>query len=106
VRLFVLFNDPAYLPPRDAASWIEAEAGVLVGRLSGVAGAHLTALEATGKYAHDHDWLLELRLHPDRQLDGVLDAPALREFVGDLRLLGAQPTVVVARDPIALTGPT
>ncbi len=34
---------------------------------------------------------------------GDVAAPALREFVGDLRLLGTRPAVLAAREPIALT---
>lgn len=105
MRLFVLFDDPTYLPAHEVAEWIRSEAGLLIDRLSAVAGAQLTPLQATGEYAHDHDWLLELRLERDRELDGVLAAPALREFVGDMRLLGTRPAVLVAGDSIALTAP-
>jgi hypothetical protein len=105
VRLLVLFNDPAYVAAHDVDEWARTEAALLIDRFGALAGAELTRLQSTGEYAHDHDWLLELRVTPDRDLGGVLGAPALREFVGDLRLLGTRPVVLVARDSIALTAP-
>ena len=105
MRLFLLFSAPATLRSGETAEWVQAQAHEMIDRLSAVADAQLTPLRATDHFAHDHDWLLELQLHPARAADGVLEHPALREFVGDLRLVGGRPIVALAHDSIALTTP-
>ena len=71
----------------------------LVGVLDGIAAARLIPVKALGSHPLDHDWLLELELDPGSDEQRRLRDRRLREFVGDLRLLGTRPNILVAEDP-------
>ncbi len=75
--------------------------GVDGGRRGGAADR----VAGTGRDDDGHDWMLELMVPEGVAIDDVIQAPALRDFLGDLRLLGASPTVLRMSDPLTLRGP-
>lgn len=72
--------------------------------MEAVEAARLTALAGTGRDHDGHDWMLELMISEGVVIDDAIQAPALRDFLGDLRLLGARPTVLIMSDPLTLRG--
>lgn len=72
-----------------------------VGRLLAIEGvrcAELTRLrDASPRYGRDWDWMLELHLTAGTDAHQCVDHHgACREWLGDLRLLGMRPSVLVA----------
>ena len=100
--LLILFDRLARMPIGEACDWTRAEARRLVGSMESVEAARLTALAGTGRDHGSHDWMLELMIPDNVGIDDVIQEPALRDFLGDLRLLGARPTVLIASDPLTL----
>jgi hypothetical protein len=85
-RLIVLWSRPYHLTPEQAERWAPEQVKAL-----GVPGAVLTRLDG----GCDWDWLLEI--------ETTLPAgPWLDEWLGDLRLLGSSPTILVAGERIPL----
>jgi hypothetical protein len=101
-RLLVLWSHPPRLSAEEAERWTRAEVRAL---LSGgaVRSAELTRLEsASPRHGSDWRWMLELEVAgPVR--DCVESGPCA-EWLGDLRLLGMRPAVVVADHAIGLEG--
>lgn len=83
--------------------------GQEVGRLQVVAGLpemQLGCLRTAPLSApRQWDWMLELRPGPGTSAASCVDSQAWREWLGDLRLLGMRPTVLLADTPTALTAP-
>lgn len=95
-RLLVLWTRPQHLSATEADAWIRAE----IDRLRAVRGVReleLTRL-ATASLAEprEWDWMLELRPVPGADPGLCVQSPAWRDWVGDLRLLGMRPTVLLA----------
>jgi hypothetical protein len=98
VRILLFFGRPGRLSQAEIDTWAHARSRELVERLEGVAEANLTPLRPLGANgAAEHDWLLELRIDSDDEHRRSRDRQ-LRDFLGDLRLLGTRPSVVVADD--------
>ena len=101
-RLLVLWSSPHHLSAAEADRWVRAEVRALRAA-DAVRSARLTRVEsASPRQPCDWRWLLELELTgPVR--DCVERGPCA-EWLGDLRLLGMRPAVVVAAEAIALGG--
>jgi hypothetical protein len=103
VRLVVLWTRPYHLSPEEADAWTRRETPRLLG-LDGVARIELTRLQSAS--IHDScpwDWMLEVHLHDGVDGRACADAPAWAEWLGDLRLLGMRPAVVLVDDSTTLT---
>ena len=101
-RLLVLWNRPHHLTAAEAERWARDEVRALRAT-DAIRSARLTRLEsASPRQASDWRWLLELELTGSVR-DCVERGPCA-EWLGDLRLLGMRPAVVVAAEAIALEG--
>ena len=101
-RLLVLWSRPHHLSPEQAERWARAEVRALRAA-DAIRTARLTRLEcASPRQASDWRWLLELEIAGSVR-DCVERGPCA-EWLGDLRLLGMRPAIVVAVEAIALEG--
>ena len=99
-RLLVLWSCPHHLSAEEAERWVRAEVRALRAAAA-VRSAKLTRVEsASPRQPCDWRWLLELELTGSVR-DCVERGPCA-EWLGDLRLLGMRPAVVVAAEAIAL----
>jgi hypothetical protein len=97
-RLVLVWSRPYHLSAEEAERWVRAEATPLLA-LDAVERAELTRLSAASeRHAKPWDWLLELHLVEGADARACADAAALTEWLGDLRLLGMRPHVVLAGD--------
>jgi hypothetical protein len=101
-RLLVLWSRPVHLNAEEADRWVRAEVRALLAA-EAVRSVELTRLEsASPRHAADWQWMLELEVTgPVRE---CVERGPCAEWLGDLRLLGMRPAVVVAAGPIALEG--
>jgi hypothetical protein len=99
-RLMVLWTRPYHLTAEEAERWARDEVRSLLA-VAAIRSAELTRLEsASARHGSDWDWLLELEIAlPARD---VVDHGPCAEWLGDLRLLGVRPAVLLATDSIAL----
>jgi hypothetical protein len=99
-RLLVLWSRPRHVTGEEAERWARAEIrGLLLA--DDVQSAQLTRLEsATARHGADWSWLLELDV-ADPVTEFVKRRPCA-EWLGDMRLLGMQPRVMVAAGSIDL----
>jgi hypothetical protein len=95
-RLLIFWTQPPHLSAAEAEAWVHAEVGKVTG-LAGVERAELTRLRSgSERFGAPHDWMLELHLAPGSAPDDCVEARPCAEWLGDLRLLGMRPAVVVA----------
>jgi hypothetical protein len=101
-RLLVLWGRPSHLTTEETERWVRTEVRALRAGQA-VRSVQLTRLEsASPQHGRDYDWLLELDVSgPVR--DCVERGPCAA-WLGDLRLLGMKPAVVVAADAVTLDG--
>ena len=94
-RVLVLWQQAPALSASELESWAREEAGRME-RAGAFDSVRLARLEtAPCDYAPSlYQWLLELRLDGRTAAEIVRD-PALMDLLGDLRLLGAHPTIAV-----------
>jgi hypothetical protein len=99
-RLLVLWSRPRHVTSEEAERWARAEIRSLL-RADEVRSAELTRLEsASARHGAEWSWLLELEVAgPATQF--VKRRPCA-EWLGDMRLLGMQPRVMVAAESVDL----
>jgi hypothetical protein len=95
-RLLVLWSRPQHLTGEEAERWARAEARALLAH-DGVGTAVLARLEKS-----DWNWMLELEVTAPAHR--WLDRGPCAEWLGDLRLLGMRPVVMVVADAVDLDG--
>ena len=99
-RLLVLWSRPRHLTDEEADGWVRAAVRALLAG-DAVRSAELTRLEdASPRHGGDWDWLLALELAVPAP--EFVERGACAEWLDDLRLLGMQPTVMLAADPVEL----
>jgi hypothetical protein len=99
-RLLVLWSRPAHLSAAEAERWARGEIRALLAD-DGVRSAELTRLEnASPRHESDWKWLLELQVAGSA--GECLERGPCAAWLGDLRLLGMRPTVIVAGDEVGL----
>jgi hypothetical protein len=99
-RLMVIWTRPSHLTAEEAERWARDEVRALLAADT-VRRAELTRLEsASARHGCDWDWLLELEI--DLPARDVVDRGPCAEWLGDLRLLGMRPAVLLAAERIAL----
>jgi hypothetical protein len=100
-RLLIFWTQPHHLSAAEADAWVRGELRKING-LAGVERADLTRLRSgSERFGAPHDWMLELHLAPGAAPAACVEAQPFAEWLGDLRLLGMSPAVVVADLPLA-----
>jgi hypothetical protein len=95
-RLLIFWTQPLHLSAAEADAWVRGELRKVTG-LAGVERAELTRLRSgSERFGAPHDWMLELHLTPGAAPADCVAAQPCAEWLGDLRLLGMSPAVVVA----------
>jgi hypothetical protein len=99
-RLLVLWSRPRHVSSEEAERWARAEILALL-RADDVQSAQLTRVaSASARHGAEWSWLLELDVAgPVTQF--VKRRPCA-EWLGDMRLLGMQPRVMVAAESVDL----
>jgi hypothetical protein len=94
-RLMVMWTEPMHLSRREAESWVRSESQRLLEH-DGVERLELGRL-VTPSDAHGQpwDWLLDVHLLPGSSAAACVDSAPFADWLGDLRLLGMRPVVVV-----------
>jgi hypothetical protein len=103
-RLLLFARRPYHLSDAEADRWMRTQAASLV-RIAAVNSVDLSRIDTPAvRGGEGWDWLVEM--HVDRGEDGVQAArdPACRDLVADLRLLGMQPSLVLADGTRPLEG--
>jgi hypothetical protein len=95
-RLLILWTQPQHLSAAEADAWVRREVRKVTG-LAGIERAELTRLRSgLERFGAPHDWMLELHLAPGAAPAACVEAQPCAEWLGDLRLLGMRPAVLVA----------
>jgi hypothetical protein len=102
-RLIVFVNSPHHLSPAEAEDWLRGEAAALAA-VDGVRCGVLSRLTSPSDRWSDHwGWMIELECEaPDGPYRAVKDR-AWKLILGDLRLLGMQPSVALVAESAELT---
>jgi hypothetical protein len=101
-RLIIFWSRPLHLSDHEAETWAREEVGRLLA-IEGVRCGELTRLrDASSEYGRDRDWMLELRLTAGTDAQQCVDHGACSEWLGDLRLLGMRPSVLLAEEGTVL----
>jgi hypothetical protein len=99
-RVLVLWGRPQHLTAGEAERWARGEVRALLAS-GDVRSAELTRLEsASPRHGSDWSWLLELEI--DVPVRECIEHGACAEWLGDLRMLGMRPAVMVAAERIEL----
>ena len=99
-RLLVLWTRPRHVSSEEAERWARAEILGLL-RADGVQSAQLTRIaSASARHGAEWSWLLELEV-ADPVPEFVKRRPCA-DWLGDMRLLGMQPRVMLAAEPVDL----
>jgi hypothetical protein len=102
-RLVILWTRPYHLSAEEADAWTCRETARLL-EFDGVARAELSRLQsAPVGHPRPWDWMLELHLHDGVDGHACVDEPVCAEWLGDLRLLGMRPAVVLVEGTKTLT---
>jgi hypothetical protein len=95
-RLLIFWTQPRHLSTDEADAWVRSELQKVT-ELDGIERAELTRLRSgSERFGAPHDWMLELHLVPGSAPADCVEARPCAEWLGDLRLLGMSPAVVVA----------
>jgi hypothetical protein len=101
-RLLIFWTRPAHLSASDADDWVRSELRKVTD-LTGVERAELIRLRSGSEHVNaPHDWMLDLHLFPGASPAECIEAQACAEWLGDLRLLGMRPAIVVADGEVSL----
>jgi hypothetical protein len=101
-RLLVLWTRPSHLTDEEADGWAREEVRALLAD-DAVTSAELTRLEKVSpRHGGERGWLLALEVAvPAAEF---VEHGRCAEWLGDLRLLGMRPAVMLADDPVELDG--
>jgi hypothetical protein len=96
------WSRPLHLSEEEAETWAREEVGRLLA-IEGVRCGELTRLrDGSSEYGRDRDWMLELHLTAGTDAQQCVDHGACSEWLGDLRLLGMRPSVLLAEEGTVL----
>ncbi len=94
-RLLLFARRPYHLSDAEADRWMRGQAASLVG-ITAVGSVDLSRLESpTVRGGADWDWLIEMHLDRAEDAASAVSDPACRDLLGDLRLLGMQPSLAL-----------
>jgi hypothetical protein len=95
-RLLIFWTQPQHLSVVEADAWVRGELRKVTG-ITGIERADLTRLRSgSERFGAPHDWMLELHLAPGSVPTECVESQPCAEWLGDLRLPGMRPAVVVA----------
>ena len=95
-RVLMMWNDPMHISGDEAASWLGGQSSRLL-VLEAISQIELTQPErASERHSRAYDWLLEVHLKAGSDPARFIDDPLLSDWLGDLRLLGMRPVVLLA----------
>jgi hypothetical protein len=101
-RLMILWRRPHHLTADEVEQWTRRKLGRLIG-LEAVRHAGLTRpRSASAARPREWDWMLEVHRAQWADEEGFVEGDACAEWLGDLRLLGMRPSIIVAGDEIVL----
>ena len=101
-RLLIVWSRPHHLTAEEASQWVRGEIGALLGD-AGTRSGELRRLErASPRHGCDWHWLLDLDVAAPAS--EFVDEGVCAEWLGDLRLLGMRPQVMVVGDAVAREG--
>jgi len=98
IKVLVLCGRPMHLSPRAAEEWLRKEVGCLL------ADGAVTQIEVTTpgsaslRWGRQRDYLIAIDLRAGSDAGILVDGAACAGLLGDFRLLGMRPSVVVADD--------
>jgi hypothetical protein len=99
-RLLVLWSRPRHVSSEEAERWARAEILQLL-RADDVRSAQLTRIaSASVRHGSEWSWLLELEVADP--VDQFVKRRPCADWLGDMRLLGMQPRVMVAAESVDL----
>jgi hypothetical protein len=89
---------PYHLSDQEADGWMRSQAGAIA-QVEPVTRVEVSTLRsAGGGSSGSGDWMIEIHCDGAEGAGRAARAEALRDLVGDLRLLGMQPRLVLADD--------
>ena len=101
-RLLLFVRRPNALSEKEADRWIRAQVAPLA-RMESVRRVEMTRLQAPAlRGGRDSEWLIEMYFERGEDAARAARDDACRDLVADLRLLGMQPSLVLAggTDPL------
>ena len=102
-RLLIVWSRPHHLTAEEASRWVRGEVGALTRRRRNkVRGAEAACSSASPRHGCDWHWLLDLDVAAPAS--EFVDEGVCAEWLGDLRLLGMRPQVMVVGDAVAREG--
>ena len=103
-RLMLFVRRPSVLSEQEAVSWMRREAAPLA-TLTAVDRVEVTRLQAPAlRGGTDWQWLIEMHCPSGDDAARAARDDACRELVADLRMLGMQPSLIVADGTEPLQG--
>ena len=95
-RLMLFVRRPYHLSEQEADNWLRGQAAPLA-QAATVERVEVSRLHGPGSQGgRDWDWLIEMHCEDAEAARQAARAEACRDLVADLRLLGMQPTLVLA----------
>jgi hypothetical protein len=104
-RLVLLAQAPPHLDGEEAEAWLREQLAALVG-MHGIERVSLARLESVSiDLGGSADWLVEMDCSAVDDAVGACRNGALRDLIGDLRLIGMHPSLALLRRPDDLLPP-
>jgi hypothetical protein len=101
-RLLLLCRHPHHVPHEEAQAWLRRELQAVLDS-EALRAATLTRLgPASGQWGSSFDWLVEFQLDAGFGWSALERGGGLRDLMGDLRLLGMAPAVLLADERSAV----
>ena len=98
IKVLVLCGRPMHRSPRAAEEWLREEVGKLLTD-GAVTQIEVTTLgSASLRWGRQWDYLIAIDLRAGSDAGILVDGAACAALLGDFRLLGMRPSVVVADD--------
>jgi len=101
-RLLFVWSRPYHLTAEEASRWVRGEVGPLLGDARTRSGELRRLQSASPRHGCDWHWLLDLDVAAPAS--EYVDEGVGAEWLGDLRLLGMRPQVMVVGDAVAREG--
>jgi hypothetical protein len=101
-HLLIVWSRPHHLTAQEASRWVRGEVGALLGDAGTTSGELRRLQSASPRHGCDWHWLLDLDVAAPAS--EFVDEGVCAEWLGDLRLLGMRPQVMVVGDVVAREG--
>ena len=101
-RLLIVWSRPYHLTAEEATGWVRGAVGALLEADATRSGEQRRLESASPRHGCDWHWLLDLDVAAPAS--EFVDKGAGAEWLGDLRLLGMRPQVMVVGDAVARDG--